>query len=132
MSQEKRLFELRELFLKPYKPGDWRVRRDQQIGFTRWRIVESIYQAGRPLNVYQISFTLQRSVSSTRSHLRVLESNCVLCTRLTPGEGEDVKTYYAVCPICPLAHSCREKLPFWMSKGNEKESFGNEGHGEDE
>jgi len=117
IGQEERLYELRELFLKPLKQGSWRVRRDQQIGFTRWRIVETILQAGRPLNIYQISFALQRSVSSARSHLRVLENNRVLCANLTP-QGEDDRTvYYAACPVCPLAEECLDRLQFWKKSG---------------
>jgi len=115
--QEERLFELRELFLKPCKPHGWRIRRDQQIGFTRWRIVETFMQAGRPLHLLQISFALQRSVSSTRSHIRVLEDNGILCSRLTPQGEDDQKIYYAVCPVCPIADECDDKLQFWMKSG---------------
>ena len=115
--QESQLIELRELFLKPSKPSLWRIRRDQQIGFTRWRIVETIIQAGRPLNIFQISFTLQRSVSSTRSHIHVLENNSILCGRLTPQGEDDQRVYYTVCPVCPLLDGCEERLQFWMKSG---------------
>lgn len=105
---------LREKLLKKPMESRWRIRRKEKAAFNRYKMVELLLKADKPLKETQICFEMQRSLESTKNDLRVLFDNNIVCNRLDANDGA---IYYAVCPNCPLRENCENKLDFWVQSG---------------
>jgi len=104
----------REILRKQPK-GRWRIRR---IPAARLRvmILRILYEKGEPMSIPEIAFELGMSYGTVRDHMWVLVAGKIVCDRLI---GEDPrKTYFTICPVCPLKDECEFKGEMvWKNSG---------------
>lgn len=112
--KQDKLDAIRDLLIKKPFERRWRVRKREQTGYTRYRIIEILLKTKKPLSVSELSFELSKELQSTRNHVRVLFDNKLLCNRPDCFDGQ---IYFAVCPSCPLKEKCEDKLEFWIKSG---------------
>jgi len=104
MSDEIKRIE--EEILRKRPKGRWRIRRIPAHQL-RVMILRILYEKEEPVTASQVAFELGMASSTVRDHLRVLCAGNVVCDRLV---GEDPrKTYYTICPVCPLKDECEFK-----------------------
>lgn len=114
------LENVKKYFLKELGTPSYafRIKRRERSGLARYRIIEALMEAKKPLCDYNLAFLFNRELASVRGHLNILTFNKIICDDLQPTNvDENTRIFYTVCPVCPNIKECPKKLDFWIKSG---------------